>query len=195
MWACDMNPPFTATSQASCHTLHPLELVSRWATSMPYALLQICDLMLLTGVWVQTVNIMTTEPLAMGKKMSVLPQQTSRNLQHFAIIEVKIPYEGDGRIDIERNDTRIRELLVQAGGYFTRVNEQPNALREAGGHVRVFVTYGKYYSEVTGTFNQRRGKWFATGFKPWLHIFEQSHGIHRPLFHVIAELVGQYWYA
>ncbi|KAJ7212484.1 hypothetical protein GGX14DRAFT_446561 [Mycena pura] len=122
----------------------------------------------------------------------VIPSTNVRCLRNFAVLEIKIPYTGDGRLDIERGTQRIQDLFVQAGRYFKKVNQQPNALHEDGRYVPVFVTYGRYYTELE-VFS-RNGQWSARRFKPWQHIFEEQAGGRRPLFHVLAGLIARYWH-
>ncbi|KAJ7315550.1 hypothetical protein DFH08DRAFT_971901 [Mycena albidolilacea] len=75
----------------------------------------------------------------------VIPSSNTRVLRTFALLEIKISYLGDGRQEIQEGNPRILELYVQASGYFTKVNEQPNALHKEGGYVRVFVVFGQFY--------------------------------------------------
>jgi hypothetical protein len=115
-------------------------------------------------------------------------------LRTFALLEIKISYIGDGRKEIEEGDPRISELLVQASGYFTKVNLQPNALHKKGGYVRVFVVFGRFYTEIRPVYSEAIGMWLPQEFQPWLHIFEAKVDGRRPLFHALAEEVATYWY-
>lgn len=102
---------------------------------------------------------------------------------------------GDGSEEIAEGHPRIFELYSQASRSFERVNSQPDALHQEGGYVRVFVTFGKFYTEIDAMYMEASRKWVPQKFKPWLHIFEaQAGGRHRPLFHVLAEEVARYWY-
>jgi hypothetical protein len=115
-------------------------------------------------------------------------------LRTFALLEIKISYLGDGRQEIQEGNPRILELYVQASGYFTKVNEQPNALHKEGGYVRVFVVFGQFYTEIRPVYSEGMGMWLPEGFQPWLHIFEAEVGGRRPLFHALAEEVARHWY-
>jgi hypothetical protein len=116
-------------------------------------------------------------------------------LRTFAVLEIKISYVGDGSQEIANaaEDSRILDLTSQASGYFIRINKQPNALHHRGpGYVPVFVTFGKFYSQVHAEFDADR--WMPRGLKPWQHIFEVHAGGRRSLFHALAEEVARYWH-
>ncbi|KAF8127774.1 hypothetical protein K438DRAFT_2032874 [Mycena galopus ATCC 62051] len=125
----------------------------------------------------------------------VTPHPSVRTLRTFAVLEIKISYIGDGSDEIANaaEDSRILDLTSQAAGYFLRVNKQPSALHHRGpGYVPVFVTFGKFYSQVHAEFDADR--WMPRGLKPWQHIFEVRAGSRRSLFHALAEEVARYWH-